>query len=255
LVSLCSELTADLQHRKKICKHITGISWTSVSLLLIDFGHMLRVASRSKHITAKINTREDRQAMLRKLYDWVIRLSEHRHAPAALFGVAVAESSFFPLPPDLMLVPMVLADRLKAWRYAILTTIGSVIGGLIGYYIGAVLFETVGKPIVEFYGLTEKLDVFFENYKLYGAVIVFVAGFTPVPYKVFTIASGVAGLSLPVFLLASLVSRGARFFIVAGLLYFFGVPIRAFIEKYLGLLTVLFTLILVGGFVAIKYLF
>jgi membrane protein YqaA with SNARE-associated domain len=192
--------------------------------------------------------------MLRKLYDWVLRLSEHRHAQSALFGVAVAESSFFPLPPDLMLVPMVLAERLKAWRYAIITTIGSVIGGLIGYYIGAALFETVGKPIVEFYGLSEKFDVFFENYKLYGAVIVFVAGFTPIPYKVFTIASGVAGLSLPVFIVASLISRGARFFLVAGLLYFFGVPIRAFIERYLGILTVLFTVILIGGFVAIKYL-
>ena len=193
--------------------------------------------------------------MLRKLYDWVLRLSEHRHAPAALFGVSFAESSFFPLPPDIMLIPMILADRLKAWRYALITTIGSVLGGLLGYYIGAALFETVGRQIVEFYGLSAKLDVFFENYKLYGALIVFVAGFTPIPYKVFTIASGVAGLSLPVFIVASFVSRGARFFIVAALLYFFGVEIRNFIEKYLGILTVLFTVLLVAGFVAIKYLF
>ena len=192
--------------------------------------------------------------MLRRLYDWVIKLSEHKHAPTALFGVSFAESSFFPLPPDLMLIPMVLAERLKAWRFAIITTIASVLGGLFGYFIGAFLFETIGKPIVEIYGLGHKMDVFFENYKTYGAVIVFVAGFTPIPYKVFTIASGVAGLSLPVFIVASLTSRGARFFLVAGLLYFFGEQIRAFIEKYLGILTFIFTFVLIAGFVVIKYL-
>ena len=193
--------------------------------------------------------------MLRRLYDWVIKLSEHKHAPTALFGVSFAESSFFPLPPDLMLIPMVLAERLKAWRFALITTIASVLGGLFGYFIGAVLFETVGKPIVELYGLGHKMDVFFENYKTYGAVIVFVAGFTPIPYKVFTIASGVAGLSLPVFIVASLISRGARFFLVAGLLYLFGEQIRAFIVKYLGILTFVFTFVLIAGFVVIKYLF
>lgn len=193
--------------------------------------------------------------MLRKLYDWVMQLAEHRHAQWALFGVSFTESSFFPLPPDVMMVPMILAERLKAWRYAIIATVGSVLGGLFGYYIGAAFYETIGIKIVEFYGLNDKLDVFFDNYKLYGAIIVFVAGFTPIPYKVFTIASGVVGLNLPVFLAASAVSRGARFLLVAGLLYFFGPPIRAFIEKYLGLLTILFTILLIGGFVAIKYLF
>lgn len=192
--------------------------------------------------------------MLRRLYDWVIRLAEHKHAQTALFGVSFAESSFFPLPPDLMLIPMVLAERLKAWRFALITTIASVLGGLFGYFIGAVLFETVGKPIIELYGLGHKMDVFFENYKTWGAVIVFVAGFTPIPYKVFTIASGVAGLSLPVFIVASLISRGARFFLVAGLLYLFGEQIRAFIEKYLGILTFVFTFVLIAGFVVIKYL-
>ncbi len=193
--------------------------------------------------------------MLRRLYDWVLHLAEHKYAPSALFGVSFAESSFFPLPPDLMLIPMVLAERLKAWRFALITTLGSVLGGVLGYYIGAALFETVGQPIVNFYGLSHKMDVFFENYKTYGALIVFVAGFTPIPYKVFTIASGVAGMSLPIFIGASLVSRGARFFIVAGLLYFFGETIRAFIEKYLGILTFVFAVILIAGFFAIKYLF
>lgn len=193
--------------------------------------------------------------MLRKLYNWVMQLAEHRHAQWALFGVSFAESSFFPLPPDVMMIPMILAERLKAWRYAIIATVGSVLGGLFGYYIGAAFYETIGIKIVEFYGLNDKLDVFFDNYKLYGAIIVFVAGFTPIPYKVFTIASGVVGLNLPVFLAASAVSRGARFLLVAGLLYFLGAPIRAFIEKYLGILTILFTLLLIGGFVAIKFLF
>ena len=193
--------------------------------------------------------------MLRRIYEWVLRLGEHRHAPTALFGVSFAESSFFPIPPDVMLIPMILAERLKAWRFALICTIGSVLGGLFGYYIGAALYDVIGQPIVAFYGLEHKMDSFFEQYKLYGAAIVFLAGFTPIPYKVFTIASGVAGLSLPVFVLASLLSRGARFFLVATLLYFFGPTIRAFIERYLGLVTLVGGVLLVGGFVAIKYFF
>ena len=193
--------------------------------------------------------------MLRRIYEWVLRLGEHRHAPTALFGVSFAESSFFPIPPDVMLIPMILAERLKAWRFALICTIGSVLGGLFGYFIGATLYDVVGQPIVAFYGLEHKMDSFFEQYKLYGAAIVFMAGFTPIPYKVFTIASGVAGLSLPVFVLASLLSRGARFFLVATLLYFFGPTIRAFIERYLGLVTLVGGVLLVGGFVAIKYFF
>jgi len=193
--------------------------------------------------------------MLRRIYDWVLRLAEHRHAPTALFGVSFAESSFFPIPPDVMLIPMVLADRLKAWRYALICTIGSVLGGLFGYFIGAVLFDLIGLPIITLYGLDDKMQSFFENYQQYGALIVFLAGFTPIPYKVFTIASGVAGLSLPVFFVASLLSRGARFFLVAALLYFFGPSIRSFIERYLGLLTILGGILLVAGFVVLKYIF
>ena len=192
--------------------------------------------------------------MLRRIYEWVLRLGEHRHAPTALFGVSFAESSFFPIPPDVMLIPMILAERLKAWRFALICTIGSVLGGLFGYYIGAALYDVVGQPIVAFYGLEHKMDSFFEQYKLYGALIVFLAGFTPIPYKVFTIASGVAGLNLPVFVIASLLSRGARFFLVATMLYFFGPTIRNFIERYLGLVTLIGGTLLVGGFVALKYL-
>lgn len=193
--------------------------------------------------------------MLRRIYDWVLRLSEHRYAPSALFGVSFAESSFFPIPPDVMLIPMILADRLKAWRFALICTIASVLGGLFGYYIGAALFDVIGEPIIALYGLDHKMDAFFENYREHGALIVFLAGFTPIPFKVFTIASGVAGLNLPVFVIASLLSRGARFFIVSALLYFFGPTIRAFIERYLGILSLVGGLVLVAGFVAIKYLF
>ena len=193
--------------------------------------------------------------MLRRLYDWVLHLAEHRFAPSALFGVSFAESSFFPIPPDLMLIPMVLAERLKAWRFALICTIGSVLGGVFGYFIGAALLEVVGAPIIAFYGLEEKMQSLSSNYQEHGVWIVLLAGFTPIPYKVFTIASGVAGLSLPAFIIASLVGRGARFFLVAGLLYFFGPTIRAFIERYLGLVTLVGGILLVGGFFALKYLF
>ncbi len=156
---------------------------------------------------------------------------------------------------DLLLIPMVLAERLKAWRFALICTIGSVLGGVFGYFIGAALLEVVGAPIIAFYGLEEKMQSLSTNYQEHGVWIVLLAGFTPIPYKVFTIASGVAGLSLPAFIIASLVGRGARFFLVAGLLYFFGPTIRAFIERYLGLVTLVGGILLVGGFFALKYLF
>lgn len=193
--------------------------------------------------------------LLRQTYDWVMRLAEHRHAPHALTGVAFAESSFFPIPPDVMLIPMVLAERAKAMRFALLCTLGSVLGGLFGYFIGAALLETIGQPIIAFYGLEDKLAQFNAQYNEHGGWIVFLAGFTPIPYKVFTIASGMTGLDLITFVVASTLSRGARFFLVAGLLYYFGPAIRNFIEKYLGLVTLLGGILLVAGFVAIKYVF
>ncbi len=178
--------------------------------------------------------------MLRRLYDWTMNAAAHRHAPATLFGVSFAESSFFPIPPDVMLVPMVLAQREKAWWFATIAMVGSVIGGVFGYAIGYFVFELIGAPVLNFYGMTEAFDQFAGRYNEYGAWIVFIAGVTPFPYKVITIASVLA--------------RGLRFFLVAGLLYWFGQPIRAFIEQRLGLVTTIFALLLVGGFIAIKYL-
>ncbi|NBX86859.1 MAG: DedA family protein [Proteobacteria bacterium] len=191
---------------------------------------------------------------IRQLYDWTLGLAAHKHASWALCGISFAESSFFPIPPDLMLIPMTIANRAKAWWYATICTASSVAGGLAGYAIGYFAFEYIGAPIIAFYGLTEQMAGFQQSYSEHGLLIVLIAGFTPLPYKLITIASGVFSYALLPFTIASIVSRGARFFLVAGLLYFFGQPIRTFIEKHFELLTIAFTLALIGGFVAIKYL-
>ena len=192
--------------------------------------------------------------MMRRLYDWVMNAAAGKHAPAALFGVAFIESSVFPIPPDVMLVPMVLAQRVKAWWFALIATLGSVTGGILGYAIGFFLYESVGRLVLEFYGYAEKFTHFQGRYNEWGAWIVFIAGVTPFPYKVITIASGVTQLDLTTFTVASVLARGLRFFLVAALLWWIGPPIRAFIEKRLGLVFTVFVVLLLGGFVAIKYL-
>ncbi|MCF3936181.1 DedA family protein [Acuticoccus sp. M5D2P5] len=192
--------------------------------------------------------------MLRKLYDKTLALAAGRHAKSALFGVSFAESSFFPLPPDLLLIPMVIAERHRWLFYATLCTIASVIGGLFGYAIGYLLFEQLARPLIEFYGYGEKFASFTDRFHLYGAWIVFFAGVTPFPYKVITIASGAAGLSLPVFIIASIFARGLRFFLVAGLLYRYGTPIRTFIEERLWLVFTVGSALLIGGFLLVKVL-
>lgn len=189
--------------------------------------------------------------MLRGLYEWTMDLAAHRHARWGLALVAFVESSVFPIPPDVALIPMILARRDQAWAYALICTIASVIGGAFGYAIGYFLYDTLGLSILNFYGYTQAFESFAARYNEWGIWIVLIAGFTPFPYKVITIASGVTGLSFPVFMLASLVSRGARFFIVAGLLYWFGAPIKSFIEKYFGILSIVFMVLLIGGFLLI----
>ncbi|MDP6689266.1 MAG: YqaA family protein [Alphaproteobacteria bacterium] len=190
--------------------------------------------------------------MLRWLYDRTMALAGHRHANWALGAVSFVESSVFPIPPDVMLIPMVLAQRHKALLIALICTVASVLGGLLGYAIGAYLFDALGKPILDFYGYGEKFASFQGRYNEWGVWIVLIAGLTPFPYKVITIASGVTGLSLPVFLIASVVARGLRFAIVTALLWYFGAPIRDFIERYLGLLFTLFMVLLIGGFAVVK---
>lgn len=191
--------------------------------------------------------------MLRRLYDWTLSFAAHRHARWALAGVSFAESSVFPIPPDILLIPMVISERARAWSYALICTVASVLGGLAGYAIGFFLFETIGAAILEFYNLTEAFATFAAQYNDYGASIVFVAGVTPIPYKLITIASGATGLDFVTFVLASIAARGLRFFAVAGLLYWAGPPIRRFVERYLGLVFTAFVVLLIGGFFVIAF--
>ncbi len=193
--------------------------------------------------------------MLRGLYDWTMKWAAHRHALAALFVVAFVESSVFPIPPDILIIPMVLASREKAWRIAAVCTVGSVLGGLAGYGIGYFLYESVGRPLLDFYGYGARFTAFQDHYNEWGAWIVAGAGVTPFPYKVITIASGVTGLDIVVFTVASLASRGLRFFVEAALLWRFGAPIRDFVETHLNRLAILFFVLLLGGFLALKFVF
>ena len=191
--------------------------------------------------------------MIRPLYDWTMRLAGHRHAMWAMGFISFIESSIFPVPPDALMMPMVLARRDKAWRIATVCTLASVVGGLFGYMIGYFLWDAIGQQVMDFYGYAAKMDQFAALYNEWGFWIVAGAGFTPFPYKVITIASGLTQLDLAVFMAASVISRGARFFLVAGLLWYFGPPIRVFIEKHLGLLASAFFALLLGGFAAVRY--
>lgn len=192
--------------------------------------------------------------MIRALYDWTFRLAQHPHALLALAFVAFIESSVFPIPPDILMIPMILAAPRRAFLIAGVCTVSSVLGGMFGYWIGAVLFEQVGLPVLEFYGKTDNFEVFRANYNAWGAWAVLIAGVTPFPYKVVTILSGSTGLDIWVFTFASVLARGLRFFIVAALLWKFGAPIRDFIERRLGLMFTLFVVGLLGGFAILRYL-
>ena len=192
--------------------------------------------------------------MLRNLYDWTIRLAESPRALWALAVVAFVESSVFPIPPDVIMIPMIIARPSRAFLIAAIALVASVAGAMAGYYIGWGLFETVGRPVLDFYGKTHAAEEFNQRFTEYGAWAVLVAGVTPFPFKVITIMSGWTGLSIPVFIASSIVARGLRFFLVAALLWKFGEPIRDFIEKRLGLMFILFVLLLGAGFYAVKYL-
>ena len=180
--------------------------------------------------------------------------AEKPYALWMLALIAFVESSVFPIPPDVLLIPMVLAAPGRAWLIATLCTVSSVAGGMLGYAIGALLFEAIGRPILDFYGYASQFAEFRSAYNDWGAWIVFGAGLTPFPYKVITIASGVTGLNLVTFMIASVLARGGRFFAVAALLWWFGEPIRSFIERNLGWLTALFFVLLLGGFLVLKLL-
>lgn len=192
--------------------------------------------------------------MLTKLYDRILAMAERKDALWLLAGVSFIESSVFPITPLVMLIPMVLARPDRAWTIALVCTLASVSGGVAGYGIGALFFEEVGQPVLAFYGkeadFAEAAQMFNEN----GFAAVLTAGFTPFPYKVITIGSGLTGLSITTFIAASLIGRGAQFFLVAAILWKFGPPARAFIEKRLGLVVSVGAVLLIGGFVAVKFL-
>lgn len=189
--------------------------------------------------------------MLRRLYNWTMALAASPYALWALAAVSFMESSFFPIPPDVIMIPMIIAAPRRAFLIAGIAVVSSVLGGLLGYYIGAVLFDLIGQPIFDFYGKSDAVAAFSVKFNAYGAWAVLVAGVTPFPFKVITIMSGVTGLSLPVFIVSAIIARALRFFLVAALLWKFGAPIRDFIERRLGLMFVIFCVLLFGGFLLI----
>ena len=192
--------------------------------------------------------------MIRRLYDWTLAWAAHPRALWVLAVVSFLESSIFPIPPDVLLLPMVLARPKRAWLIAGVCTVASVAGALLGYAIGAFAFDAVGRPVLEALGKGDYFDEFAQRFNEWGAWVVLAAGVTPFPFKVITILSGATQLSLPVFVVASILARGLRFFVVAGLLWAIGEPARAFIEKRLTLVFTLGVVVLLGGFVAVRYI-
>ena len=193
--------------------------------------------------------------MLRRFYDWMIRASESRSAPWVLGFLSFAESSFFPMPPDIMLIPMSVAQPKKAWLYASICTVTSVVGGILGYMIGWLLYDTVGTWLVNLYGYQHGVEQFRCLYAENGAWIILIKGLTPIPYKIVTITSGFAGYSLFWFVVFSAITRGGRFFVLAGILNYFGAPLRNFIEKHLTPVVIGLAVFLVAGVLASHYIF
>jgi len=192
--------------------------------------------------------------MIRGLYEWVLGWANSPYSTPALFVLAFCESSFFPVPPDVLLIALSIARPSRAFFYAIVTSTGSVVGGAFGYLIGYQFMDIVGYKIINFYHLTAQYDYVGELYNKYDAIAVAIAGFTPVPYKLFTITAGAFKINFITFLIASAISRSARFFLVSTLIFFYGESIKSFIDKYLNILTIIFVLLLIGGFLLLKLL-
>lgn len=189
---------------------------------------------------------------LRRLYDWVLSWADSPWGLTALAVIAFVESSFFPIPPDVLLIALAIGAPTRAFRIALVCTVGSALGGAAGYAIGAFGMEHYGRPILAAYGLQAKFEVLQENFRQYGVTYVAVAGFTPIPYKLFTITAGVVGLDFKAFMVTSFFARGARFFLVAGLIRLMGERVKEFIDRWFNLLTVVFTVLLLGGFYLVK---
>jgi membrane protein YqaA with SNARE-associated domain len=193
--------------------------------------------------------------MLRRIYDWCIAAADKPYAAWLMAAMAFAESSVFPIPPDTMLIPMSLARPQRAWGFATLCTVTSVLGGLLGYAIGAYLYDSVGQWLIHLYGYGDKVEAFREAYARYGTWIILLKGLTPIPYKIVTITSGFAGFNLGLFVLCSIVARGMRFYLAAFLLNRYGARARAIIEKHLGFWVTAATIVLLAGIIAAVYLF
>ena len=194
-----------------------------------------------------------RKHFLRRLYDWVLHWAETPQSQTALFLLAFAESSFFPIPPDVLLIALALGRPKHAFRFAFICSMGSVLGGMFGYFLGLQFFNHIGKPILTFYGGMDGFVRVQELYRKYDALAVTIAGFTPIPYKLFTIAGGAVQINFTIFVIASFLSRAARFFLVGGVLRIWGPPARAFIERYFNILSIIFVLLLIGGFLLLKH--
>lgn len=194
-----------------------------------------------------------RPSIVRKTYDWVMHWAETPYGTVALFLLALCESSFFPIPPDVLVIALAISIPKKSFMYAGVCSVGSVIGGALGYVIGFSFMDAIGMHIIKFYGLLSQYDYIKTLYSTYDIWATAIAGFTPVPYKIFTIGAGAFHIDFITFLVVSTVSRSTRFFILGGLIYFFGSHIRSFIEKYFNLMTVLFFILLFMGFVMVKW--
>lgn len=191
--------------------------------------------------------------MFKRFYDWLMALAQGPYAMAALAGVAFAESSFFPLPPDLLLAPMALAKPRAAWRYALIATIASVAGGALGYWIGAALYDTLGQWLINLYGYQGRIAALKQTYADYGAWVILIKGLTPIPYKLVTIVSGLLGYPFWTFIALSILTRGARFFLVAGALNRWGDPLRAALERHFAaFLATLLGAVVIGFYLAAK---
>ena len=191
---------------------------------------------------------------LKKTYNWTLEKAQHKNAKWYLSLISFAESSFFPIPPDILLIPMALASKARALFYAFMCTLFSVLGGILGYAIGYFFYNSVGIYIVDFYHLENSFNIFENYYKEFSILIVLGAGITPFPYKFITIASGVFGLNIFLFIIVSIIGRGLRFYLIAILLYFFGKKIKLIIDKYFNILTIVFFILLVGSVFIIRFL-
>jgi membrane protein YqaA with SNARE-associated domain len=190
--------------------------------------------------------------MLRALYDWTMAQATHPRALWILAFVAFVESSIFPIPPDVLMIPMILARPKQAWLIALVALVASVAGGIFGYVIGAFAFDQIGAPMLQAMGKGAAMEAFNTRFNDFGFWPVLIAGITPFPYKVITIMSGWTGLPLGTFIVTSIIARGVRFFLIAALLYKFGAPVRDFIERRLGLVFIVFVVLLLGGFYLVK---